>query len=72
MKVTVLSTSLLAAASAALAAPSDFKRAALKPISIVDLSGSTYSQTPPTTEILQVTLNDPNTGAGGVTCSATW
>lgn len=77
MKVSVLSISLLAAASSAFAAPASTKRATdLRPLAIIGLTGSTYSQTPPTTQTIDLTIQDPNTGKPSTTisidCSAAW
>ncbi|KAJ5216932.1 hypothetical protein N7468_009940 [Penicillium chermesinum] len=78
MKTAVLATSILAAAATALAVPSNYnsKRTDLRPLAILDLAGSTYSQTPPTSQVISLTINDPNTGLPSTTnatdCNAAW
>ncbi|KAJ5666884.1 hypothetical protein N7462_011293 [Penicillium macrosclerotiorum] len=70
MKAATITTILAAAATTTFAAPSSLKRA-LEPLAILDLTGSEYSQTPPTTYVVSFALNDPNTSID-TDCNAAW
>jgi hypothetical protein len=70
MKTATISNIILAAASTALAGPSNFKRA-LQPLELLNFHADLYEQTPPTSYHVSFALNDPNNNVD-TDCDAVW